>query len=421
MMRRYLAATLTLALSLGFAGSVFAATPDASDIEYQRLKERIAQLKQEIGDLQSDNKEIVKNDKKNAKAIKVSGDMRFKFIDQHDGQGTTLTQSIKLRTKYSISKDLMFNASFNFMADNPLGTSVRNTAPLGDWGAADQRYDDFSAADNVSVTQLNVKKSRFMGNNSLTLGRMGHDIGATRYWSYGNGNGYFDGVKVGFGPKENISIAYGNWGAADTYYHYWYNISGNYDSIKHKDLEKSYLIQARQNLNSKTTLYEWILNEVGNDSYYNNEIKDKNKKLIEGNNYKMRGVGIKTKLTQDVLLTADYSKNLAQDAEGLFIRLKYKGASRHVPGSYALGLDYERIEPGNIYSTQLNGVNDVSLGLRDQVGIDTFVLWGQYTFRKNVIMSAFQSVGRKALCDYKDYKKGDSAPAYTRAHVAWYF
>lgn len=417
-MRRCLAATLALALSLGFAGSVFAATPDASDIEYQRLKARIAQLKQEIGTLQADNKEIIKNEKKNTKAIKVAGDMRVKWIDQHDGQGTTLTESVKLRTKYSINKDLMFNASFMFMADNPFGTTNRQTGGNIDTTWTQERFDDFSAADNVAVSHLNVKQSHFLGNNSITVGRMGHSLGATKYWADETANGYFDGVQLGFGPKENIAIAYGNWGAADTYGKYWNTVKATWPE-KHKDLENAYLIKARQKLDDKTTLYEWILNEVGEGGYKN--------EFDLGNTYEMRGIGLKTKLSSDISLAADYTKNLDQKADGIFVRFKYKGASRHVPGSYGIGLDYERIEPGNLYSTQLNGVNDVSLGWREEAGIDTAILWGQYTFRKNVIMSVYQSIYRKAMVDYKsdtkfvDFTAGESISPYTRAHIVWYF
>lgn len=403
-MKKCLTATFALALSLGFAGSVYATEPDTSDIEYQRLKDGIAHLKQEIGTLQADNKEIAKNEIKNTKAIKVSGDMRIKWIDQHAGKHTTLTQSLKLRTKYSISKDLAFNMNFNFMADNPFGTTGRNTAGNNDFSSGDERYDDFNAADQVSITHLNVKKSKFMGQNSLTLGRMGHNLGATKYWSDETG-GYFDGVKVGFGPKENVTVAYGNWAAVDTYSKYWNNLATTMVE-KHKDLEKAYLISARQSLGDKTTLYGWMLNEVEGEGR---------------DNYEMRGIGIKTKLTQDISLAADFNKNLDQKADGIFARFKYKGVSRHVPGSYTLGLDYMRIEPGNIYSTQLNGVNSVSMASRDAIGLDTAVIWGEYMFRKNVKLSLFQSIGRKAVCDSGVYKKGDSAPAYTRAHMVWYF
>ena len=139
----------------------------------------------------------------------------------------------------------------------------------------------------------------------------------------------------------------------------------------------------------------------------------------------MRGVGISQRFG-DWRIDADFTKNEAQDALGHFIRLRYKGSDRAVPGSWTIGLDHVRYEPGNIYATALNGVNDVSLGMRDQLGVDTFILWADYILRRNLRLAVYQSIGRKSLRDYSDSKNGTftrsgSAPSYSRNHLVWTF
>lgn len=409
-MKKYLAATLSVTLSLGFAGTVFAAEPDTSDAEYQQLKNRVAYLREELSNLKQDKEEIRKEETKDDKALKVSGDMRIKLIDQHIGKHSTITESVGFKVRYNISDDLVVQAKYDAMSDNGFGLTSRNTAGLPDFSAGDERYDDFSGSDNHALSNLFLKKRNFLGDNSLTVGRMGHNIGATKYWADSNSSGYFDGVKVSFGNEENLSIAYGNWDAVDTYDKYWNNLNASW-SEKHKGLERCYLIYGKQALGDGTTLYGWMLDEV--------EAKERN-------DFKMRGIGFKRALAKDLSIAADYSKNLAQDAEGIFVRLKYKGADRAIPGSYTIGLDYERIEPGNIYATALNGVNTVSLGLRDQLGTNTFILWGEYILRRDMKIALYQSIGRKAMKDYSsdDYgswKTGDSAPAYSRINLIWYF
>lgn len=411
-MKKYLAAAMLVSLSLGFAGTAFAAeAQDASDIKYQQLQAKVAALRAQIAEARAENKKIEKKKEESnvGQKLKLSGDVRIKAINQRIGKHTTITESVQLMGHYSFDKDWMVGAKYSFMSDNNMGTSTRNTYGTPNFSAGDERYDDYQAADNNVLMNLYVKKNHFLGDNSIQVGRMGPSILATRYWSDANSSGFYDGVRLAFGHNEDLELWYGDWGAVDTYEKYW-NHMNNFTDEKHKSLEKNVMVLGKKKLSPATTVYGFWLNEL----------QEK-----EGMNYKMRGVGFSTRYG-DWRLDADFTRNAWNSATGRFFRLRYKGSDRAVPGSWTLGLDYQKIEKGNLYASALNGVNDVSLGLKDSIGSDGFVLWADYILRRNLRMAVYQSLGRKATdyysnANYGTWHKGDSAPAYSRIHFVWSF
>ena len=412
-MKKLVTAAMLVSLSLGFAGNVFAAeVQDDTDARYQQLKAKVELLKTQIADAKAENKKI-KDQKEISNVgnkLKLSGDVRVKAIDQHIGKHTTTTESVQLKGTYNFTDDLQVGVKYAFMSDNNMGTSVRDVYNTPNFSSGDQRYDDAQAADNNVLMNLYVKKNRFLGDNSITLGRMSPGILATEYWSSANSSGFYDGVRLAFGHNEDVELWYGNWGAADTYDKYWNHLN-NFVDTKTKGLEKNYMIMAKHTFGQGPTVYGWMLNE--------------SQAAADHDNFKMRGIGISQRFG-DWRLDADFTRNEAQSAIGRFFRLRYKGSDRAVPGSWTLGLDYIKYEPGNIYATALNGVNDVSMGLRDQLGVNGFVLWGDYILRRNLRIAFYQSLGRKSLTDYSNenygtWKVGDSAPGYSRIHLIWSF
>ena len=413
-MKKLLAAAMLVSLSLGCAGNALAATAqDNADAHYQQLKAKVEALKLQVADAKQENEQIkAKKEESNiGNRLKLTGDMRIKAINQHIGKHTTLTESVQLKAVYNFTKDLQFGVKYCFMSDNNMGTTVDDVHHFPNFSDGNQRYDDAGAADNHHIMNLYLKKNHFLGDNSPTIGRMGPNILATQYWSSANSSGFFDGARLAFGHNEDFEIWYGDWGAADTYDKYW-NHANNFSATKHKGLEKCYMLMGKHKFgDGGPTLYGWLLNEVQDANYKEH--------------YKMRGVGISQRFG-DWRIDADFTKNEAQDALGHFIRLRYKGSDRAVPGSWTIGLDHVRYEPGNIYATALNGVNDVSLGMRDQLGVDTFILWADYILRRNLRLAVYQSIGRKSLRDYSDSKygtftRGGSAPSYSRIHLVWTF
>lgn len=418
-MKKYLAAAMLISLSLGFAGTAYAAeSQDGADVKFQQLKQRVEALRAQVSQAKEENKQIeAKKDESNmGRKLKLSGDVRVKAINNHIGKHTTITESVQVIGHYSFDKDWMVGAKYAFMSDNNFGTSTRNTS-LPNFTYGDQRYDDYNAADNNVLMNLYVRKNHFLGDNSIQVGRMGPDILATKYWSAANSSGFYDGVRLAFGHEENLEFWYGDWGAAATYDHYWNHPNGaaNVDRLgqqKHKILEKNFMILGKYKLSPVTKVYGFFLNELQD-------------KQAGFDNYKMRGIGFSTRY-RDWRLDADFTKNIANGAVGRFFRLRYKGSDRAVPGSWTLGLDYQKIEPGNLYASALNGVNDVSLGLKDSIGSDGFILWADYILRRNLRVAAYQTIGRKATTAYSDkfygtWKKGDSAPQWSRIHFIWSF
>ena len=410
---------MLISLSLGFAGTALAAeSQDGDDIRFQQLKARVEALRSQVAEAKNENVKIEKEkDKSNVgRKLKLSGDVRVKAINQNIGKHTTITESVQLIGHYSFDKDWMVGAKYAFMSDNNMGTSTRNTS-LPNFSYGDQRYDDYNAADNNVLMNLYVKKNHFLGDNSIQVGRMGPSILATHYWSDANSSGFYDGVRLAFGREENWEVWYGDWGAADTYGKYWNHPTNAANKVflgdsKHKSLEKNFMILGKHKLSPVTTAYGFFLNELQD-------------KAAGDENYKMRGLGFSTRYG-DWRLAADFTKNYANGAVGRFFRLRYKGSDRAVPGSWTIGLDYIKLEPGNLYASALNGVNDVSMGIKDNIGIDGFVLWGDYILRRNLRVAAYQSIGRKATNywdggSYGTWKKGDSAPQYSRIHLIWSF
>lgn len=413
---------MLISLSLGFAGTALAAeSQDGEDIRFQQLKARVEALRSQVAEAKNENVKIEKEkDKSNVgRKLKLSGDVRIKAINQHIGKHTTITESVQLLGHYSFDKDWMVGAKYAFMSDNNMGTSTRNTA-WQNFSYGDERYDDYNAADNNVLMNLYVKKNNFLGNNSIQIGRMGPSVLATQYWSAQNSSGLYDGIRLAFGKNEDLELWYGDWGAAATYSNYWNNPDGTANkallgSTKHKALEKNIMVLGKYKLSPVTTAYGFFLNELQD-------------KRAGDNNYKMRGIGFSTRYG-DWRLAADFTKNYANGAVGRFFRLRYKGSDRAVPGSWTIGLDYMKIEPGNLYASALNGVNDVSMGYKDTIGIDGFVLWGDYILRRNLRVALYQSIGRKATTSnpekdydaYGEFHKGSSAPQYSRIHFIWSF
>lgn len=417
-MKKSVTAALLLSLSLGITGTAFAADADVSDQEYKDMQARVAVLRAKVATLKQDNTKIEKKVEKEDKvgnALKLSGDMRAKFIDQHIGKHTQNTQTAHIEARYNVGRDLMFGANLQLMDGNSFGNTARDTAGLVDFSSGNQRYGDFSGADRLHFSHLWMRQSHLFGENdrmTIKIGRMGHDLGGSKYWSQDDG-GWFDGVRLGFGHDDNFMIAYGKWNADPTYDKYWNNMSSSWDT-KHKKLEKCYVAQAWTRIDG-WKLFAWMVNSQNDDAT---------------GNYKMRGVGF-YKPWGKYTFYGDYSKNLARSADGmkpsgLFLRVKYGKAQYNTPGTWAVGLDYMRIEPNNIFDSGLNGVNDVSFGLKDNIGLNTFVLWGEYTLSRNLRVAVYQSIGRRAMRDYSDknygtWMHGDSAPAYSRIHFVWNF
>ena len=405
---------MLISLSLGFAGTALAAeSQDGEDIRFQQLKARVEALRSQVAEAKNENVKIEKEkDKSNVgRKLKLSGDVRIKAINNHIGKHTTITESVQLLGHYSFDKDWMVGAKYAFMSDNNMGTSSRNTYNMPNFSAGDQRYDDSTSADNNVLMNLYVKKNHFLGNNSIQVGRMGPSILATQYWSAQGSSGFYDGVRLAFGKNEDLEVWYGDWGAASNYQKYW-NHANNFTTTKHKALEKNIMVLGKYKLSPVTTAYGFFLNELQD-------------KRAGDENYKMRGLGFSTQY-RDWRLAADFTKNYANGAVGRFFRLRYKGSDRAVPGTWTIGLDYQKIEPGNLYASALNGVNDVSLGLKDQIGTDGFVLWADYILRRNLRVAAYQTIGRKATNYYSDknygtWNKGDSAPQWSRIHFIWSF
>ncbi|MPN26217.1 hypothetical protein SDC9_173641 [bioreactor metagenome] len=71
-----------------------------------------------------------------------------------------------------------FYSRWYVMANNEMGRTINDTSGLNDT----RDYADFDAKDKNLVSDAYIKYNKFLGSkNSVTFGRFGQDLGATKY------------------------------------------------------------------------------------------------------------------------------------------------------------------------------------------------------------------------------------------------
>ncbi|MPM40287.1 hypothetical protein SDC9_86927 [bioreactor metagenome] len=358
--KRYLAATLALAISLSFAGTSYAA-PAQKDID--ALKKEIAELNMILKVEQRKSQAMEKAKEKKA-AWNFDGDARIKYAEL--GSDSKMLERVRIGVNHDLGKDVRFHATWNVMNDNEFGLTNRRADNLYR-DTASYYYGDFDGADNNWLSKAYVEMDKsLLGSNTTTIGRFGQTFGATGFWSDEETNGGIDGIKLTFDDKR-ITVGFANFGATQDYPTYvaggtGATYPGGSTAVPYylsKGLEDAFFINAKMPVSKATTFHGMYLREVGSKTANALKVANTDSKAEEPrlSKHDLHGIGISTKINEKVTFLGDYLQNIAVDGDqdAIYLSLRYKGADIAKPGSFGLNFDYRKVDAPYYTAITANG------------------------------------------------------------------
>lgn len=338
MMKRKITSLLTAAIVASVMGTGYAAAGEISpeQAEINMLKERLAILESKISEQEKRSDQVeAKADKlkeKSDKDFQFNGDARLRYRDE--GKGSNFDQRFRLTMKKPVDDHSYFFSRWVVMNNNKFGATGEKDTSVNVYNAT-FHYDDFLNVDGLAIE----------------AGRIGQNFGATQYL-LAESTGRIDGVKfIKKQDKLNYTIGYGDFSAQ----------SGKGDAVVGKsqivknqadpELGEAIFAELQYKPTKDTTIYGSYINEKSSDNP-----KD----------FDYRGIGVKTKVAENLNLLADYSRNYAKDnnPSGLYTSLRYRAADYNTPKSFEVRLDYRDIERGNMHETGLGNVSLPQHGYR---------------------------------------------------------
>lgn len=384
-MRRKITSVLTAAVVLGSMGTAFAADVDSEKAELNTLKERLAVLESKIA---AQDKKI-NNQEKETKALqeynkndfKIGGDARLRYIDEGSvskGKGSKFDERFRLTMEKRVNDNASFFSRWVVVNNNRFGQT----------GEKDN---------NILVSNAAFKFNNFMNTKNLELsaGRFGQDFGATQYL-LAEATGRMDGVKLTqTTDKLQYTVGYADLssqsGKGETI------VEGG--KVKNKPLPKigdAIFAAVKYDANKDTSLYGSFIKEEASDA---------------SNDYDYRGIGVKTKVADNLNVFADYARNYAKpgDPAGFYSSLRYKTADTKIPKSFEFRVDYRDIKTGNMHEV---GLGNVALPQQGYKGPGLSFI---YIPVENTRVAIYQTFNTK------DADTGLNKDEYTRAEVTWKF
>lgn len=355
-----------LILVFGVSGHVYAAeNEDVQAAKIAALEQRLSQLelepqtqKQQAA-VDSTKAEMVEKkqkpaEEKNKYDFKISGDARIRAIDSETNNGYKFDERVRISLEKQLDETTFFKMRALFMDDNEFGTAK----------------DDERARVDMAYFQFNQLSGN--KNQSLRVGRYLMSFGS-RSSMFGG----YDGVEYATGnDRLKFAAGIGDWGA-------------------NTNVEENYYVTVNYDMSKATNAGLWYMKETDADD----GVKD----------YDMKGVGVKTKLSDTFSIACDYWNNTAMTTgakDGKWLTIFYKNANYKAPKSYGAQFYYRDVEKGSIPSTlAVSGVEISSLGYKG-LGIGF-----EYVPRKNV-KTAF----RMAFAT-KDARTNQSKDNYYRFEV----
>jgi len=357
-MKKKMVFSLSLALMMSVAGTVFASPSTSSDANAKEL----ADLKTRIAALEKGMQ--TKANKSDNKIDFQGSDLRVRWINDGAKNGNSVfEQRVRLNMNYKVNEDIAFNARWRVMNENEFGTSGSK---------------DVNTLSDANV----IMKNTFGTAATTTIGRFGHDFGATSYWN-STGWGLIDGFKITTGKDVKIATGFASFKNLTT---------GTPATSK---IEDAYFLTASYNTSKATTLYGmWVKEQTGTDS-----------------NYDVRGLGARIKLPNDFQFWGDYTRNygLPGNPAGSYLSLRWKGADAQKPGTFGMRLDYRDIETGNMFSTVATSSNIPTAGFRGPA------VSAHWAVAKNTVIEGFQTFSTKSA------DNGTSKPNYSRIQMSVIF
>jgi hypothetical protein len=326
---------------------------------------------------------------KNASNIKLSGDVRLRYVHTDKGKDNpTFAQRFRLVAQADVNDTTSFYARWHVLNHNTMGTYVyAKTNALTDA--------------NITIKNLLSNVTARAGRNSVKLDMVGVVADTT---------GGMDGLELTwkegksaltFGYADAKLLADANYGAPAN--KYWAAV------------ENVYYLQFKHKFDSAVDMSAFYL--------HNQDRGDDLNKLVD-----VLGVGVSWKFDKNWMFVSDYWRNSADQAKvlnggsspkGFVARLQYGAANPAVPGSWQFHLGYLKTDPG-ANSAYWNAA---------MVGeVENVKAWDvQYTtvMAKNLTFDAIYQFGAKFASTggdrFVNTESGQAGSSYTRLQFNFMF
>lgn len=287
---------------------------------------------------------------KTADKITFSGDARIRYVSDGTSKtiGNKFAERLRINMNTNVNDNISLYGRFVGMNHTKMGT-----------------YKTSNDADRFNVADAAFTVKNFYG-TELTLGRFSQQMDLYGYWM--NTTGGVDGFKLTAGNELKVTAGFANFAP---YAAMQYGTMVDDPSIDPTEIHNAYFVQGTYSTSKATKVGFWWLKERNGAA----------------NKFDVKSINILSKVSPKVTLAADYGENAIKTAgkEPAFyhFRVTYGTVSAAKPGSWNIGLDYRKFEPGvnnSIYTTSMVG------SVSDAKG---WAILGSTVLQKNVTLSGF--------------------------------
>ncbi len=331
----------------------------------------------------------VANLEANASSVKITGDVRFRFINLHDStKANDFYERIRLNMNAKINEDTSFYGRIMTGYLNQ-GTGTLVTGPTVNTPDGNPNKSSYLILGNAQMTTKNI----FNTGATFILGRQSwQGIGPTGY-VVSAPTGMLDAAQIAFKvDRADLSVGYGDFSPAMK------------NSPNALVINKALFANLKYPTSKATSLYVSYLNQKSAGE------------IAGASNVKftLSDFGIVTKVTQNLTLTAETFRNtaVATTPKGYLARLTYKDFNPAVKGSWTAFAEYYKTDANLAPNySDFNTTNNVSFG-NDKKAWD---IQASFAVAKNIQLDAIQTFNTKVT------STGASAPNYSRVNITYYF
>ncbi|WP_425058189.1 hypothetical protein SCACP_28380 [Sporomusa carbonis] len=311
--------------------------------------------------------------------VKISGEARIRWVQNFKNNApndSTFNERFQINMNAKVNDSTSFYGRLQMLNYYELGTT--DTAPAQ--GAPTGTVDTPKVTDAALTTQ-----NLFNTGIAATYGRFSQKILATGYWA--DTTGMIDGIKLDAGNKLKVTASFANWNPAITYYKGGAGIASMGDTL---------YLGANYASSKATTFYGAYLKSKDGDGQVD-----------------VKGVGITSYLTKNLMFSGDYAKNdaFAGQPAGYIAGLTYRSYNPAVPGTWNIVANYRKFETGWNYS----GISTAWLSTLENSDIKAYMLNFNYVPAKNMYINTIYSFNGKTADGSAD------KPNYFRIQVTSLF
>lgn len=285
--------------------------------------------------------------------FKIGGNVRVRWVQNYNGN-STFNERVQFNISGKVNDKTSFFARFQPLNYNEMGKTGTSGVP--------SQTDKSQLTDAAMIT-----KNLFNSDITATYGRFSQRILATGMWA--DTTGMIDGVKFDTGKALKVTASYANWQPAVDY-NGGLGLDGKLGDILY--------LGANYAPSKATTLYgAYLVSKSG------------------GNTVDVKGIGVNTKVMENLVFSGDYIKNYAYDTNpvGYIARLTYRSYNPSIPGTWDISADYRKFEPNNNFT----GIGTAWLSANENTDIKAYMLIADYVPAKNMYINAIYSFnGKKA-------------------------